>query len=67
MLVLQPLLDLENMTFQAPTLVIVIGALDECEGDNHIRTTLHLLPKVQMSKSVRLQILSQAGLSYKYG
>lgn len=55
-LVLHPLLELENRTPQAPTLVIVIDALDECEGDNHIRTILQLLPQVQMCRSVRLRI-----------
>ncbi|KAE8131510.1 hypothetical protein BDV38DRAFT_288620 [Aspergillus pseudotamarii] len=53
-LLLQPLLKLE---LNEPTsTVIVIDALDECEQEKDIRVLLQLLPQVQKSKDLRLQI-----------
>ena len=53
-LLLQPLLNLE-LNEPAST-VIVIDALDECEKEEDIRVLLQLLPQVQKSKYLRLQI-----------
>ena len=53
-LLLQPLLKLE---LNEPTsTVIVIDALDECEQEKDIKVLLQLLPQVQKSKDLRLQI-----------
>jgi len=55
-LLLQPLLNMD--LDQIATRVIVIDALDECESEENkddIRAILHLLPRVQTSKSVRLR------------
>lgn len=38
------------------TMVIVIDALDECQGDNDIRLILQLLPQLQKSSSLRLRV-----------
>lgn len=38
------------------TMVIVIDALDECQGDNDIRLILQLLPRLQKSSSLRLRV-----------
>ena len=54
-LLYQPLLRLQPD--QSTTMVIVIDALDECDGDDHIRLILHLLFKLQEIKSVRLRIV----------
>jgi hypothetical protein len=50
-LILQPLLRLPLPTSPPPVIVIVIDALDECEGDKEIRLILHLLPKLQKSNA----------------
>lgn len=42
---------------QRATLVIVVDALDECEQEDDIRIILQLLPQLQQSKSIRLQVL----------
>ncbi|KAJ5885241.1 hypothetical protein N7495_009751 [Penicillium taxi] len=39
-LLLQPMLDLERLNLPIQTMVIVIDALDECEGENDIRQIL---------------------------
>jgi hypothetical protein len=56
-LLLQPLQSLERSDLPMQTLVIVIDALDECEGDNDIRLILQLLPHLQKSTAVRLRVL----------
>ncbi|KAJ5141799.1 NACHT and WD40 domain protein [Penicillium atrosanguineum] len=55
-LLLQPLLSLEHSTEQIPTTVIVIDALDECEGDNDIRVILQVLPRLRELSAVHLRI-----------
>ncbi|THC90327.1 hypothetical protein EYZ11_010206 [Aspergillus tanneri] len=55
-LILQPLLGLDPD--QAVTMVIVIDALDECETEDYkddIRVIIQLLPRVQISKYMRLR------------
>lgn len=52
-LLLQPLLTVK--LDQTATMVIVIDALDECEGEDDIRVILQLLPQVLMSNSVYLR------------
>ncbi|KAJ5778340.1 hypothetical protein N7520_001586 [Penicillium odoratum] len=54
-LLLQPLLNLQ--LDQSTTIVIVIDALDECDGDNDIKLIIHLLFKFQEIKSVRLRVV----------
>ncbi|KAJ5718775.1 hypothetical protein N7488_004421 [Penicillium malachiteum] len=54
-LLLQPLLNLQ--LDQSTTIVIVIDALDECDGDNDIKLIIHLLFKFQKIKSVRLRVV----------
>ncbi|KAJ6016215.1 NACHT and WD40 domain protein [Penicillium herquei] len=39
------------------TIVIVIDALDECEGDDDIRLILQLLPRLQGLTSIRIRVL----------
>lgn len=55
-LFLQPLLGLENLSFQSTTLVIVVDALDECDNDDDIKVVLQLLPRVLESKLVQLRV-----------
>jgi hypothetical protein len=38
------------------TVVLVIDALDECDGDNDVRRLISLLPQVQTIKTVRVKI-----------
>lgn len=61
-LLLQPLQKLERSVLSAQalpiqTMVIVIDALDECEGDNDIRLILQLLPELQNLAALRLRVL----------
>ncbi|KAJ5716464.1 hypothetical protein N7493_008375 [Penicillium malachiteum] len=50
-----PLLKLQPD--QSTTIVIVIDALDECDGDNDIKLILHLLFKLQEVQTVRLRVV----------
>jgi hypothetical protein len=56
-LVFQPLskAEADSLQFQSP-LVIVIDALDECEGENDIQGILQLLAKARALRKVRLRI-----------
>jgi NACHT domain len=54
-LVLQPLSKLEANSLQSP-LLIVIDALDECEGENNIRMILQLLAEARAPRTVQLRI-----------
>ncbi|KAJ5119729.1 WD40-repeat-containing domain protein [Penicillium atrosanguineum] len=55
-LLLQPLLNLNQLSGQPQTSVIVIDALDECEYDQYMRNIIRLLPLLQKAKAVRLRI-----------
>jgi hypothetical protein len=41
---------------KAPSLVIVVDALDECEREDDVRLTIHLFSRTKMLKSPRLRI-----------
>ncbi|KAJ5730297.1 WD40 repeat-like protein [Penicillium malachiteum] len=61
-LILQPLQKLKpprglESIISIKTMVIVIDALDECEGDDDIRLILQLLPKLKRLTSLRLRVL----------
>ncbi|KAK4865268.1 hypothetical protein LT330_001891 [Penicillium expansum] len=56
-LVLQPLQKLERSDVPTQTMILVIDALDECEGDSDIRLILGLLPQLQRLATIRLRIL----------
>ncbi|KAJ5982742.1 hypothetical protein N7451_012842 [Penicillium sp. IBT 35674x] len=56
-LLLQPLQSLELFKIPIQTRVIVIDALDECEGDDDIRLILQLLPQLQNLTAMRLRVL----------
>ncbi|KAJ5933485.1 hypothetical protein N7454_005814 [Penicillium verhagenii] len=59
-LILRPLHSLKSSSrascLATQTMVIVIDALDECQGDNDIRLILSLLPQLQQSGSPRLRV-----------
>ncbi|KAJ6070716.1 hypothetical protein N7467_012035 [Penicillium canescens] len=55
-LLIQPLLSLTLSDHPIQTVVIVIDALDECEGEKDIRLILQLLPQLQKPTAVRLRI-----------
>lgn len=67
-LLLQPLLGLKTLDRQSQTLVIVIDALDECEGDDDIRVILQLLPRLRIN-AIRLRIFltSRPELPIRFG
>jgi hypothetical protein len=54
-LVLRPLLRLDGNLHQSP-LILVLDALDECEGEDDIRGILQLLAEARALRSVRLRI-----------
>ncbi|KGO75648.1 NACHT nucleoside triphosphatase [Penicillium italicum] len=56
-LLLQPLLTLKRPDLPIQTMLIVIDALDECEGDNDIRLIIQLLPQLQKSHSLQLRVV----------
>jgi hypothetical protein len=39
-----------------PSYVLVVDALDECDGENNIKTILLLLAEAQSLKNVRLRV-----------
>ncbi|KAJ5992193.1 NACHT and WD40 domain protein [Penicillium sp. IBT 35674x] len=55
-LILQPLRSLELFGLPARTVVMVVDALDECEGDDDIRLILEFLPQLQMLRSIRVRV-----------
>lgn len=55
-LLLQPLHSLERPTIPIRAMVIVIDALDKCDGDGDIRLILQLLPQLQNLGAVRLRV-----------
>lgn len=55
LLICEPLSKLEAGSLQQP-LILVIDALDECDGDNDIREILDLLSEAKVLKTVRLRI-----------
>ncbi|KAJ5216362.1 NACHT and WD40 domain protein, partial [Penicillium cinerascens] len=56
-LLLQPLQRLNRSNISLQTVVIVIDALDECEGDGDIQLILQLLPQIQQAATIRLQVI----------
>jgi hypothetical protein len=57
-LVLAPLLKLGESDYPVPApLVLVVDALDECDGDNDIRTIVQLLAETQSLARARLRVL----------
>ncbi|QGA21575.1 hypothetical protein EYB26_009286 [Talaromyces marneffei] len=63
-LIKQPLADLYQLKGQRPPLVIVIDALDECEGENDIRVIIQQLPR---SVCLRFFITSRPELPVRLG
>jgi hypothetical protein len=55
-LVLGPLSRLDDSDTH-PSYVVVIDALDECEGDKYVRTIIQLLAEARSLKKVRLRAL----------
>ncbi|KAH8704003.1 quinon protein alcohol dehydrogenase-like superfamily [Talaromyces proteolyticus] len=56
-LLLQPLLTLDSPMRQPETVVLVIDALDECDGEKDIKLLLRLLPQTQKSRCIRFRTL----------
>ncbi|CAG8013453.1 unnamed protein product [Penicillium salamii] len=56
-LLLRPLNILERSKIPTQAMVIVIDALDECDGDSDIRLILQLLPQLQNQAAARLRVL----------
>ena len=54
-LILEPLSKLEADSLQSP-LILVIDALDECEGEDDIRGILQLLAQAQSLETIQLRI-----------
>jgi hypothetical protein len=67
-LVLRPLLKLDS-NGRNSSYVLIIDALDECEGDNDIRIILQLLAEAQSLQRVQLRILltSRPEIPIRYG
>ncbi|KAI3326415.1 vegetative incompatibility protein HET-E-1 [Xylariaceae sp. AK1471] len=56
-LILEPISKTSPRGQKADFLVIVIDALDECDGDEDVRLIIHLLSRTNNSKSPRLRII----------
>jgi hypothetical protein len=54
-LVLRPLSKLNGSSFRSP-LVLIVDALDECEGEDDIRIIVQLLAEVRSLRNVRLRV-----------
>ncbi|KAJ5315151.1 hypothetical protein N7476_005458 [Penicillium atrosanguineum] len=55
-LLLRPLLSLKSAHGQIQTVIIVIDALDEFEGDKDIQLILQLLPQLQKPTAIRVRV-----------
>lgn len=56
-LVLRPLTKLDSSMSNPQNLVIVVDALDECDGDNDIRLILRLLVQAEKLQNIKLRII----------
>jgi hypothetical protein len=67
-LILRPLLRLDG-NFSPSSFVLVIDALDECEGENDIRMIVQLLAEARSIKTVRLRVFitSRPEIPIRYG
>jgi len=67
-LVLRPLSKLDGH-FHYPSLLLVVDALDECEGDNDVGIIIQILAEARSLKTVRLRILttSRPEIPIRYG
>jgi hypothetical protein len=67
-LVLGPLSKLDDSDTY-PSYVVVIDALDECEGDKYVRTIIQLLAEARSLKKVQLRVLvtSRPEVPIRYG
>ena len=67
-LIFQPLSMLQSGSLQS-SLVLVVDALDECDGDNDIRLILRLLTKAEglESKALRIFITSRPEIPIRFG
>jgi hypothetical protein len=67
-LVVRPLSELDGSNTY-PSYVVVIDALDECEGENDTRIILRLLAEARSLKKVRLRVLitSRPEVPIRYG
>jgi hypothetical protein len=55
-LIYQPLANLKEVSLQSELFVLVIDALDECEGDNDTRLILRLLADAKTLDTIRLRV-----------
>jgi NACHT domain len=55
-LILYPLLQLEERSLPPQTLVLVIDALDECQGKDDVRLLLRLLPEINGLRGLKVRI-----------
>jgi hypothetical protein len=67
-LILQPLSRLDGNSAQS-SYILIIDALDECEGESDIRIILQLLAEARSLKSVRLRVFltSRPEIPIRYG
>ncbi|KAF1816161.1 hypothetical protein P152DRAFT_112680, partial [Eremomyces bilateralis CBS 781.70] len=67
-LILGPLLKLGESGSQS-SYILIVDALDECDGDNNIRIIIHLLAEARLLKTVRLRVLltSRPEIPIRYG
>jgi hypothetical protein len=65
-LVFRPLSKLDGNIFHTPY-VLVVDALDECNGDNNIQIILHLLAETRSLEKVRIFLTSRPEIPIRYG
>jgi hypothetical protein len=56
-LIFQPLSELRGVSLQSQTIILVIDALDECDGEGDIKWILQLLANAKALETVRLRVL----------
>ncbi|KAI9853263.1 MAG: hypothetical protein M1824_001460, partial [Vezdaea acicularis] len=54
-IILRPLSKLDSRSFQS-SFVLVIDALDECDGENDIQLIVHLLAEIRSLRNIRLRV-----------
>lgn len=55
-LIMGPLLKIDEKTWKTTTLVVILDALDECDGDKDMQLVINLFSKTARLKSTRLKV-----------
>ncbi|KAK6519299.1 hypothetical protein TWF281_003134 [Arthrobotrys megalospora] len=66
-LILEPLSELKHALGTDFRFAIVVDALDECRGENDMRTIIHLLSRTSLLKCTKILLTSRPELPIRFG